>query len=271
MRRVRSISRTALVYIVLGFATTWAVAWALALLPPGRSISQGRMYGTEAFFFFGDYSSGIGSARKLHRIGPADITAEGWEEFSSTSYIPSTDHRFGWRAIARLAALYRADDWGAQSTAQAHQRYHGDVIDDARGLPFLALWCMWASPSMQTETGAWVWNDAPREDIRGGILLPDHTTPGLHASEPFRALPYRPIWSGLAINTAFYALLFFAIVRGSRRIKHAGRYRRGVCPRCRYDRCFDYTVPCPECGDAPPTAKRTEPDGTIERPDAVSA
>ncbi len=76
----------------------------------------------------------------------------------------------------------------------------------------------------------------------------DNTHPDVQADGIPRALPYYPIWSGLALNTAFYALLFFFVVRITRGLKHARRYKRGLCPRCKYDRLFDYRVPCPECG-----------------------
>ncbi|MEO1512685.1 MAG: hypothetical protein AAFU70_11480, partial [Planctomycetota bacterium] len=63
-----------------------------------------------------------------------------------------------------------------------------------------------------------------------------------------RALPLRPIWTGLAVNTSFYGLLVFglvSLVNGARRYR---RLKRGRCPACGYDLGFDLRGGCPECG-----------------------
>lgn len=67
----------------------------------------------------------------------------------------------------------------------------------------------------------------------------------------FGAVPFRPIWSGLAANAVIYACvlgLFFpawsSLVR---------RRRRNHCPACNYDRQGLATgTPCPECGTDTP-------------------
>lgn len=60
--------------------------------------------------------------------------------------------------------------------------------------------------------------------------------------------PYRPIWSGFLINTAFYTLVVCALAWLWRQIKHARRMRRGLCPFCKYQLSYDFTTGCPECG-----------------------
>jgi len=61
-------------------------------------------------------------------------------------------------------------------------------------------------------------------------------------------LPLRPIWPGLAFNTLFYALLSWLTFASLRMVKHNRRYRRGLCPLCRYDLLADYSNGCSECG-----------------------
>lgn len=50
-------------------------------------------------------------------------------------------------------------------------------------------------------------------------------------------LPYRPIWSGLAINTAFYGVIIWCGwtgLAGLRAWRRRRRFSRGFCPKCRY-------------------------------------
>ena len=64
-----------------------------------------------------------------------------------------------------------------------------------------------------------------------------------------RKIPLRPLWSGFALNTVFYAFLIslmFAALIGVRRRR---RIRRGLCPKCAYDlRGTRGATACPECG-----------------------
>lgn len=63
------------------------------------------------------------------------------------------------------------------------------------------------------------------------------------------ALPLRPLWPGFLINTFFYAILAFALVRTPRVVRRAIRRRRGRCVGCGYDRDgLDPEAACPECG-----------------------
>lgn len=74
------------------------------------------------------------------------------------------------------------------------------------------------------------------------------------------SVPTRPIWSGILINTAFYAVLILAFAwlaraLGRRITRQLGARRAGLCPHCRYDRSgLTIGVPCPECGKTANTA-----------------
>jgi hypothetical protein len=71
---------------------------------------------------------------------------------------------------------------------------------------------------------------------------------GYRALDRF-ALPLLPLWPGFAINTAFYALLLFALIRGPRVLRRELRRRRGRCGACGYDRVgLAPGAACPECG-----------------------
>ncbi len=65
-----------------------------------------------------------------------------------------------------------------------------------------------------------------------------------------RALPLRPIWPGILINTLFYAALWSLpfIPRFARQIRGHLRTKHHRCPTCNYDLRNLPTTTCPECG-----------------------
>jgi len=94
---------------------------------------------------------------------------------------------------------------------------------------------------------------------QGGIPLPlslSGSTPPNPNLSRVRALPLRPIWTGLGINTAFYGVMWFGLVSSIRMARRWRRRRRGLCTRCAYDRTgLTPAQPCPECGLMPPMPK----------------
>jgi hypothetical protein len=66
-----------------------------------------------------------------------------------------------------------------------------------------------------------------------------------------RVLPYRPIWPGFAINTVFYAFIWWMLFAASfalRRCFRRRRIKRGLCPKCAYP--VGTSEKCTECGAA---------------------
>ena len=84
---------------------------------------------------------------------------------------------------------------------------------------------------------------------RGGIALPSRAT-GIAASgrEHLRALPLRPIWSGLAADSFFYALVLAVPCLAPTPLRRFLRIRRGLCPACGYP--AGSSAICSECGNA---------------------
>ena len=77
---------------------------------------------------------------------------------------------------------------------------------------------------------------------RGGVALP--VRPGRDEV----VLPYAPLWPGFAANSMMYAALAFLALLNGRVIRQWHRYRRGRCPKCRYDVRFNFASGCTECG-----------------------
>jgi hypothetical protein len=130
------------------------------------------------------------------------------------------------------------------STREVEPRF-----EEARGVPALCLWYgVRADPT------------SSRGVVQGGHILPEPLLAPHSDSAPtspadfdslgdrLRILPLLPIWPGLAFNTLFYALLWWLALASVRMVKHNRRYRRGLCPLCRYDLRADYSQGCSECG-----------------------
>lgn len=76
----------------------------------------------------------------------------------------------------------------------------------------------------------------PTETSRAAIVIPRGQNRYL--------LPVGPIWTGVAVDVAFWALVASAALSGGRAV----RRRLGLCPSCGYDRRgLAVDAKCPEC------------------------
>jgi hypothetical protein len=88
-----------------------------------------------------------------------------------------------------------------------------------------------------------------RWDHVSGIQIPLSD----HAFGVPRALPIKPIWSGIVVNTALWTMMLspiFPLMKFAKRCKMHRRIAKGVCPHCAYPVGFSET--CTECGGALP-------------------
>jgi hypothetical protein len=60
--------------------------------------------------------------------------------------------------------------------------------------------------------------------------------------------PVLPLWPGFAIDTLFFAAIWFGVFFGFASGKRAIRRKRGRCLRCGYDLRGDLAAGCSECG-----------------------
>ena len=122
-----------------------------------------------------------------------------------------------------------------------HPNHHVEsILANGRGWPMISFWCEMELDRFQPAD--------PHHTI-GGITtgLPEFQTgPLLLWFTP--VIPYWPVWSGLIVNTLFYALILALVIWGPRNVRSWVRVKRGRCRDCGYDlRCHLGEV-CPECG-----------------------
>lgn len=128
-----------------------------------------------------------------------------------------------WGGLFRTDHLVTESDW---------RGFRG--IDDARGFPALCLW-----HEIRREGDVYT--------TPGGVLLSD---PRVSAGSELtvRAIAYRPIWLGLAVNIVFWGGIVWVIGWMVALRRRSCRIMRGLCIACRYDLGRDYSRGCPECG-----------------------
>lgn len=120
------------------------------------------------------------------------------------------------------------------------------------GWPFRALSCRnTAQISIVAGNSAMQVQRAPAKAVEGGWELPAFERGRLGGlGGTWRAIPLRPIWSGLFADIAVLGALWFAIIFGFGAWRRRRRRERGRCAWCGYDlRSGGVTHDrCPECG-----------------------
>jgi hypothetical protein len=90
-------------------------------------------------------------------------------------------------------------------------------------------------------------------DSVAGAFVVDGS-PEVRGRPECRVIPYWPVWTGLLIDSALYAALWWLLLVSLARARRNLRRRRNHCERCNYDlRATPPDQPCPECGQ--PRAK----------------
>jgi hypothetical protein len=115
------------------------------------------------------------------------------------------------------------------------------AIYTATGWPFRSMSCAAEDVSQSGKRrGNETWH------ISGGLLIQNR------GNLPPRFLPLQPVWPGLLINTAIYAVAILMLASAARFVRRAARTRRGRCPTCGYSRTgLTPDNACPECGHQP--------------------
>jgi len=227
--------------LVLGFIANWVITWSVGLIP--------------------------------HRFGPARYTFAQLSRSSSRFFV--YDYRwFGvWErqySFQRRVSLQQSNTlspgamlfwwtWQAGYTQPDQIRVWNDLqvgfedVDQGQSTSMYSTmkfgWpALSASSSGAVNLSNFKADGSYEKEIQDAVAVPilDATKASPMVASVW--FPYRPIWSGLAINTLFYAMIFWVILSIKRAYRHARRMRRGRCPMCCYELAYVFVDGCPECG-----------------------
>lgn len=202
------------ILVVLGVASTLAVAWACAAWVNIYSV-EGSLTSVkvrERVWETTHIQNRFGHTRINFMRGSLYIDTETWTTWSDT-------------------------DWDAPRVPGDHAR-HQQILT---GWPWRAFRCERDAVEIRI----------PSKSINvGGIA--GHTQRGIsltpQISQEWNALPYDPIWLGLIANTITYGAVWWIIIFGPFLLRKKIRRQRGLCPECAYDLRGDLLSGCPECG-----------------------
>lgn len=224
--------RNIMLWLFAGLMVTWGIAWSLAAFLPqrawrGRTVLSGGMEYPLSF----DQYFAIGAVRRSWmRVNPGTFVWEApvIDAINGTESDEPTDGRLMWPVwgdAEKLKKNLEKYDWD-------HHEWNG--CEHAVGWPVVALWYELHKRSVGTQ-------------ISGGI--PIQRAIVLSASIAHcRALPCRPIWTGLLIDSMFWGTVAFGAWQALGGGRTALRRRRNRCPRCGYSLAGQTSPGCPECG-----------------------
>ncbi|MCH7547518.1 MAG: hypothetical protein IID30_14045 [Planctomycetes bacterium] len=116
---------------------------------------------------------------------------------------------------------------------------------DVRGWPVLSMWTGQEQRyNLELPSGI----SCQSHKIIAGYQIPSKLVNPNSGKPVILVLPLRPLWTGFAINTIFYAAIFWLLIPGPFVLRRAIRRKHGLCVKCAYDlRGADHEA-CPECG-----------------------
>jgi len=166
-----------------------------------------------------------------------------------------------------IDAFNKAGFWSTReliSPVLNGSRNYDTYIIDGRGWPMLSMWGGVRQPwefyhsrivdAYRKELGS-----VPRLERFYWAIGLNMNNPDKHiAPEDWRLLPLRPLWSGFAVNTIFYATIVWLIAFAPFTLRRYIRQKRGRCIKCAYDLRGGSKNGCPECGWQEDDAKELE-------------
>jgi hypothetical protein len=226
--------------IPLALLTALAIAWLGAALE-----SAYHAHATNEVLVFNSFTSRscIQRGHTITRIGIIWYQGTDLAQFNP-SWINTQSH-------PELAHIPRwSQAWLATNPPRPPKiwgdRPNAPILNEfAAGWPMRALWCESDEPTQDPTTGHAIYSH------RGGFTLPTHIIKDGFTIYLPRALPYRPLWTGLFIDTALFSALWSLILLAAPALK-SWRRRKGRCPTCGYDmQGLAAEATCPECGALP--------------------
>lgn len=246
------IARTLASCLLVGAIMNIAVAWAIALYWEGPDWNETLFRGRE----LADNNM-VRTVFQLDRPGRTRRSIFTMER----SYPFATGEQSPTLAVKSDHAPMSFPSWGRAEFARwsdSPEMLSGS--ESAMGWPLLSAWF---ESHMYFMSAPLCDCPAPAYELRGAWDL--RTASRLEGP----ALPLRPIWPGLIINTLFYAALSWSLWLIPLPLRRARRRRRNLCLRCGYPRAgIAAEVACPECGASSAAKPKLEPRASGTKRDA---
>lgn len=209
--------------LLLGAAVNVAVAWgcALWLRPNSSTVEKARNVDEQRVWFVARWARAPTELWFSRRSVTQDTGSTGQDGLHPQDLLPS------WSPLREPLETFRI---GSTPVEERLVLAHG-----------------WPRPALWVELRRDPVSAFPRLEAVGGIRTPWNWSGG--SLEPVvlpKTLPWRPVWSGLLINTVLFAAIMWLIGRALIGGRHLIRRRRGLCPKCAYP--MGESSICPECG-----------------------
>lgn len=269
--------------LALGLCSTVAIAWFVALLPAERHNARPH----QQFDRNRDPAAGEGEGYITQYLATtaATLTAETVAARQGPMYYNfsgNVEHEPDWPAWVRAIVLpWRglanvSGDAPATATAASNEQppardftfqiprdwpsmYSRESITlYAAGWPFLALhgsreqivqWPPIVDPAASLARR--INGDDGTVNVTHGLIDPPSWLKNPRRISQLDALPYAPLWTGFAADTAIFSAVWWVLLNTPRFVVRRYRRRRGACLECGYNRAGLTTeVACPECGRA---------------------
>ena len=248
-RAIKATKRV-IIYLLLGFITSWIVAWVVTEIP--RRVSMQRIARSQTIIENPEINErGFINIYDFRWFGVFERQYTPQSRFNSRSARDTIHFWWTWNVIPQHFVKHR-EEWEAIKAKNDLNTFPPDASQYSImrfGWPAL---CFEAQGAVNTKNERA--NGSLPSAIKGAftsrVIDRSKYFKGKEASPMagFVWFPYRPIWSGLIVNTLLFAFVIFVCVTTIRAIRHGSRMLRGRCPICNYELAFDFSDGCPECG-----------------------
>jgi len=228
--------------LFLGLVTSWLVAWGIGVWAPFEywdlETKEFEGGGARAYLRH-KRANGIDYLLVMLGIFPeeAEPHVSGLEELLDLDFIPRWSR--------------------AHQCWSAGQAVPPEAIDPAHDPSLGGIWHEaafgWPRPALRA-----VFRPRPLDGF-----TPPQWLPGQRDGNPMPCLPYKPVWSGLLIDTAVFAVAWLVTGAVFDAARRRWRLSQGQCPRCGYDLLGIEGI-CPECGKGrlPESSSYRSPDAS---------
>ncbi len=248
----RSLLYRSLLCLLLGIFTSWFIAWGITTAIWAEWCSPTKLSQSCVFTENGPHliertqtidsfrSIQVWNATRLDRTEPISLEARIESELWYQGIVP--DHMGRWLYPSpnqipennEVAASILESD---RASLLGHATYTRIQVTEY-GWPMrcASQWTV-AESVRQDPIPHWTWK----------LEMPPESLAADRSLGPI-GLPLKPIWTGLAVNTIFFASIWALALVGQPLIRRWLRIRIGHCPSCGYDLKGAFGHRCPECG-----------------------